>query len=91
MVTEAIFVRQEQARQYIAAISDPTERLLTEAALSRAIGAWVGDPVQRALLMETPIDLLAYARGTHAFFRNRDLIQRILNGECRSVDDIEAF
>ena len=67
------------------------EQLLTEAALSRAVGAWMADPVQRSSLLENPIDLLAYVRGVHAFFRDPALIQQILNGECTNVEGIEVF
>jgi len=91
MTTESVFLNQEKTWRYIAAISDPIVRVLTEAALSRAIFAWMADPVQRASLVETPIDLLVHARGMYAFFCDRDLIQRVLNGEYRSVEDIEVF
>lgn len=83
---------QEATRAYIAAIRDPKDRLLTEAAVSKAIGTWMADEEQRTRLVSEPIDLLAYAKAAHAFLRDHQVVEGILSGRYTSLDDLsEVF
>jgi hypothetical protein len=82
-----IFLHQEEARNYVASITDAKERLLVEAALSRAIGFWLADP-GRESLHAGPIDLLAFVRGIGAFLHDRAVLDGILSGRLTSMEDI---
>lgn len=83
-----IFRNQTEVRTYIERIEEPRVRLLTEAALNRAIGAWLSDPeLQRRLLTE-PIDLLAFAKGVRAFFQNADILEGIVTGKYKTMSDL---
>lgn len=85
------FLRQTEANLYVQSITDVTEHLLTEIALSRAIGAWVNDPAQRDELMRRPIDLLPFVIAVHAFFRDRAVLEGILEGKIKSLEDLDPF
>jgi hypothetical protein len=88
----AELLRNQQAtRAYIDAIRDPKDRLLTEAAVSKATGIWMADDEQRARLVSEPIDLLAYAKAAHAFLRNHQVIEGILSGQYTSLDDLSKI
>lgn len=85
---ESIFRNQERMRGYIRAIQDDTERLLTEAAVSKAIGIWMSDPSARAQLMSEPMDVLLFAKAVHAFLGDRDVVEGILNGKYKSIEEL---
>jgi hypothetical protein len=87
-----IFTNQEAAHAFAADIRDPKERLLTQAAIARALHAWLSDAEQASKLVAVPIDLLAFARGVHAFFRDRRVLEGILNGSLTNFDELsEVF
>ena len=87
-----IFANQEAAHAYARDIRDPKERLLTQAAVARALHAWLSDAEQAAKLVAIPIDLLAFAKGVHALFRDRRVLEGILNGSLTNLDELsEVF
>lgn len=89
---EAVFLNQHEARAYVESIGDKTARLLTEAALSKAIGVWIRDSGAQLALAERPIDLLMFVKALHAFFQDKVVIERILSGKYSNLDDVtDAF
>ena len=80
-----IFTNQEGAHAYAGGIRDPKERLLTQAAIARALHAWLSDAEQATKLLAVPIDLLAFAKGVHALFRDPRVLEGILNGSRPSA------
>jgi hypothetical protein len=83
-----LFKNHHAANAYVGEITEPTERLLTEACVARAISAWLGDPAQAKALVSEPIDLLAFAKGVHAFFRNRRALEGILDGSLTTLEEL---
>ncbi len=87
-----IFTNQQAAHEYVDAIQEPRQRLLTEAAMSKAVHAWLSDPTQASKLMSAPIDLLAFAKGVHAFFGDLRILAGILDGSLTRLEDLtEVF
>jgi len=85
---ELPFTRQDEARAYAAAISDPVERLLAEAFLSKAVGALVTKRVQPPQ-GTAPVDLDLLVRLVHEFLRDRRTLGQILSGQLKSLEDVE--
>jgi hypothetical protein len=92
MTEMEIFTNQEDAHAYVRDIQETKARLLTEAALASAVSAWLSDPEQSKKLLTVPIDLLAFARGVHAFFQDRYVLEAILSGSLTSLEELtEVF
>jgi hypothetical protein len=88
MSMASLFINQDEAQAYAAALTDTSERVWTQFVISRTIGAIIADPNSRDHLMQHPFDLLAQARIAHALIRDRSLITRILGGEFQDFSDI---
>jgi hypothetical protein len=88
---EQVFLRQTEASDFAKAINDPTERVLTEVALARAISFLLTDGEYQAKCFSAPFDLLNFARAAHAFFEMRTVVRDILSGTIASIDDLSPF
>lgn len=73
------------------AIPDPTERFLTEFALAKALSLLAADPEYRQTFKGRAFDLLLYARCVHDVFRRREVLEGILAGTIRDMDDLSPF
>jgi hypothetical protein len=92
MIGMEIFTNQQAAHAYVREIQETKARLLTEAMLARAVSAWLSDAEQSRNLLTAPIDLLAFARGVHAFFEERYVLEAILSGSVTSLEELtEVF
>jgi hypothetical protein len=69
------FRQQEAAWGYVARISDPKERLLTEIAVAKALAFLATDPEYRRTVSAAQVDLLLYARTVHELFRRADVLK----------------
>jgi len=76
---ELPFSRQDEAGAYAAAISDPVERLLAEAFLSKTVGALVTKRVQPTQ-GSAPVDLHFLIRLVHEFLRHTGLQHGVSSG-----------
>lgn len=86
-----LFIRQDEAVAYVRAIPDQIERVLTEAALNRAISFLLSDPEYRQQFGHNPFDLFLFVRTNHSFFRRKDVIADILSCKVASIDDLSPF
>jgi hypothetical protein len=82
-----VFLRQEEAMNYAAAIEGP-ERVWVEFVLSLAIGQLMRDPNYVAGYTKTPFDLLLLAKIAHASVRDRELVKVLLSGEYSRFADV---
>ena len=85
------FLRQDEAWQYVKAIPDAKERLLTEFAVAKALSFLVGDPEYRQAFAIAPLDLLVFARTVHNLFGRLDVLRGVLDGTVTSIDDLDPF
>jgi hypothetical protein len=85
-----IFLRQSDAVAYAEAIPDQVERVLTEAAMNRAISFLLMDPNYVSRCLEAPLDLLHFTRAIHALFQNKQCLAKVLDGTYRSIDDFDS-
>ena len=83
-----VFLRQDEAWSFVRSLSDPTERLLMELALAKALSFLASDPEYRRTFTRAPVDLLMYARTTHAFLQQADVLRNVMSGKITSVDDL---
>ena len=86
-----VFLRESETWEFVRSISDPTERLLTELSLAYAISFLVSDPDYKKRVSSAPLDLLTFARCVAAFFRNKDVLRKVLDGEITHIDDLDPF
>lgn len=85
-----IFLRQSDAVAYAKSIPDQVERVLTEAALNRAISFLVMDPDYGGRCLEAPLDLLHFTRAVHALFQNNQCLAKVIDGTYGSIDDFDS-
>jgi hypothetical protein len=85
------FPHQSEAWDFVRSISDPTQRLLMELALTMAYSALARDPGYLRTAAAHPLDLLMFARGAHAFLAKTNLLRRVLDGAVKSIDELEPF
>ena len=85
-----IFLRQSDAVAYTKAIPDQVERVLTEAALNRAISFLVMDADYGSRCLKTPLDLLDFTRAIHALFKNTQCLAKVIDGTYRSIDEFDC-
>jgi hypothetical protein len=85
------FLRQGEAWEYVRAIPDAKERLLTEIAVAKALSFLATDPEYRRTFGKAPVDLLLYARTVHAVVRPTDILRSVLDGAITSIDDLDPF
>lgn len=83
-----VFYRQSEAREYVSAVDDSTERLLLELMLNRTISFLLGDEQYRIELPGKTFDLLTFVRATHASIKAHDVLGEVLTGQYRTLDEI---
>jgi hypothetical protein len=88
---DSIFLREDEAWRFLAAIPDAKERLLSEVAMATALAYLTCDPDYALRLKATPVDLLHFAGAIASFCRKTRTIGGILSGEIKTFDDIEPF
>jgi len=86
-----VFLRQSEAWEFVRALKEPTDRLLVELALAKALSFLVADSDYRARFKQAPLDLLTYAKAVHSFLSQRDVVGGVLEGKITSVDDLSPF
>lgn len=91
MSRDEVFLRQDEAWDFVRSIADPTERLLAEIAVANALSFLVSDPDYQERFSSIPLDLLTFVRGVDAFLRNKDVLRRVLDGEVTHIDDLSPF
>lgn len=91
MVNDEVFLRQDEAWEFVRSISDPTERLLTELSVANALSILVSDPDYHERFRSAPFDVLLFARASNAFLRNKDILRKVLDGEITHVNDLDPF
>lgn len=90
-MADDVFLRQSEAWEFVRAIEDPKQRLLTELALANALSFLVADPDYRTRFSFAPLDLLTFARGANAFLQKQDVLRKVLNGEITHINDLNPF
>jgi hypothetical protein len=85
------FLRESEAWEFVQSIPDSKQRLLTELAVCRALSFLIGDADYVQNVKKARVDLLIFARTTHAFFSNMSVLRGVIDGTITSVDDIAPF
>jgi hypothetical protein len=85
------FLHQSEAWEFVRSISDPTQRLLMELAVTMAYSTLVRDPEYCRTAANHPLDLLMFARAAYAFLAKTNLLRRVLDGTLKSIDELEPF
>jgi hypothetical protein len=86
-----VFLRQNEAWEFIRTIADPTVRLLVEVALANTFSFLLADPQYGKEFSSAPLDALTYARAMCAFLNNKQVLADILSGNVKSIDDLSPF
>lgn len=86
-----VFLRQNDAWDYIRSVADPKDQLLLELALGHALHHLCSDPDYQSRFERSPMDLLTYARAMHAFLSKHDTIRGVLDGTIQSIEDLSPF
>ncbi|HEY4178984.1 MAG TPA: hypothetical protein VGM90_19190 [Kofleriaceae bacterium] len=85
-IVPQVFTGRDASKSFIESIPDPVARLLTEVALSRAVTAWMTSVAEGEI--QYPIDYLTFVKGIAPFFQERALLEGILAGKYKSMDDL---
>lgn len=91
MADDDVFLRQNEAWEFVQSIADPTERLLIELSLANALSFFASDADYQKKFSSAPLDLLLFARGMNAFLQKKELLRKVLDGEITDINDLNPF